>query len=119
MGIPLIIFLILLSYFLYDKVFKIYYTIWFYNKQGVFVCPRPLPILGNALQLAKAFTSTDIHSRYPMVEFMDDNLGLPVPKLAIYAIAVNPIIVISDPVFVNELYITKNKYFDKHLRIKT
>ncbi len=48
MGPFFILAAIILGYFIYEKIFKMYYIIWFYKRQGVKLCSYPLPILGDA-----------------------------------------------------------------------
>ena len=48
MGPFFILAAIILAYFIYKKIFMMYYIIWFYKRQGVKLCSYPLPILGDA-----------------------------------------------------------------------
>lgn len=82
------------------------------------MCGVPLPVFGNAFKIVKTMGRLNMFTKYPIVEFMEDCFGPKIPKLLMFVISVSPLIAIADPEIVNELYITKNKYFDKHLRIK-
>ena len=49
----LLLFLLLLGYFLYEKVYKMYAAYFYYKRQGVPVLGFPIPIFGTALKLIK------------------------------------------------------------------
>ncbi len=57
-------------------------------------------------------------TKYPIIEFFDDCFDKQVPPLCIFVVSVAPVINVSCPETINELYVTKNKYFDKNIRLE-
>jgi hypothetical protein len=107
-----------LLYFLYEKVFKLYYKYWYFTRQGIPCIGLPVPLLGNLLTLKKALKNMTPYSKSPSEEYWNMVFGPKIPKLFLDFRNPEGILVVSDPETVNELYITKNKYFDKNEKSK-
>eukprot|EP00347_Sterkiella_histriomuscorum_P009756 403340009 len=60
----------------------------------------------------------DQFSRFPLIEYWHDYFGAKLPKCFIDFRTTNGTIVINCPNMVQELYTSKNKYFDRHYREK-
>jgi hypothetical protein len=45
-----------LAYFIYWKIFMVYYKYWYYKSQGVSTLGLPWPIINNAAKMLKAFS---------------------------------------------------------------
>lgn len=118
MNIFFTAFLLAFAYFLWAYVFRMYYRYWYYKRQGIQAVAFPLPIVGNQLAFVKSCKKLDAYSRFPHVEYWHDHFGKKLPKLLLDFRTTNGSIVVNDPHIVNELYITKNKYFDRHYREK-
>ncbi|CDW78703.1 cytochrome family subfamily polypeptide 55 precursor [Stylonychia lemnae] len=109
--------LILLAlYFIYDRIYLVYYNYWYYKKQGFKPTGLPLPFLGDILTFLKVLKTQDefwedAHYEYLRHVFNDD-----IPQYSIDFRYPRGMLVITDPDFVFESYSTKNKYFEKFPR---
>lgn len=113
----LLLFILALGYFIWSKIIKMYYIYWYYSRQGIPATKFPMPIFGNSLDSQKrigALTEFDLH---PIPHLLRTTFGMKVPKVFINFRGPIPILVFTDPELLHELYITKNKYFDKEKRI--
>jgi len=110
--------LVAFAYFLWAYIFRMYYRYWYYTRQGVPAVAFPLPIIGTQHKFVKSCLELDRYSRFPHVEYWHKHLGKKLPKLLLDFRTPNGSIVVNDPRIVNELYVTKNKYFDRHYREK-
>ena len=109
-----------LGYFLVFKILKTYYVFWYYKRQGAAALSVPWPLLGNLMLIMKVFQTINIRSLRPaMVEYYHTVFGDKLPKVIMDFRNPDGTLIINDPSMVNELYVTKNKYFDKNIRSKT
>jgi cytochrome P450 len=76
----------------------------------------PLPILGNVFSIMKTKNSLTHYSQDPIVEWYNQMFDYKPPKIFMEFKNNEGAIVFNDPELVNDVYITKNKYFDKHPR---
>ena len=51
---------------------------------------------------------------YPTIEWLQHEYGNPLPPFVGVAFSKNVSLFINDPEIIQELFVTKNKYFDKH-----
>ena len=51
---------------------------------------------------------------YPTIEWLQHEYGNPLPPFVGVAFSRNVSLFINDPEIIQELFVTKNKYFDKH-----
>ena len=75
-----------------------------------------MPILGNGLQLKDGMENYDKYGYDPLIDIFVNLIGderKKLPKMFTFFRGPTPLLVINDPDAVNDLYITKNKYFDK------
>ena len=76
--------------------------------------------MGNLLLLKKAFAKQNEFSKSITVEVCESVFKDNFPKMFIdFKFPQLPTIIVNDPECVNELYVTKNKYFDKDDKTKT
>ena len=107
---------LLISYFMYTRVIRMYYLKWFYESQNIPCCKEVVPILGNMVRCDRIFRTYDTNEN-PWYVMMQEDFKDDQPKMLQWFTGYEPTILISDPDVVYELYVTKNKYFDKHPRI--
>ena len=73
---------VLILYFVYEKIFKIYYRFFYYWRQGIPSVGFPLPVLNNLLQLSKLVQITDQLKITPFEEMWYRNFpGGRLPKV--------------------------------------
>lgn len=53
----------------------------------------------------------------PWIIMVEEDFGEQQPGVLMWFTGFEPTLFISDPDMINELYVSKNKYFDKHPRI--
>lgn len=117
MNIVSVTLIVLLGYFLWHYVFKMYYRYWFYTRQGVPCVSFPLPVIGNQISFIRTVMKLDKrHARFPHIEYWHNCFGKKMPKMMIDFRTPNGTLIVNDPHIVNELYVGKNKFFDRHYR---
>ena len=52
------------------------------------------------------------------MEYLEDSFGKNVPKVVLDCKSPTPCLVFSDPECLHDLYVTKNKFFDKEPKIR-
>ena len=115
MHIIIYVLLPFLIYFIWTKVLTMYFRLIYYRRQGMPCAHIPWPLLGNIPRLFGYFTSKDIFAESPMMEYYKDAFkGKKVPGAFVDFLGYNESIFFSDPEMINEIYVTKNKYFEKH-----
>lgn len=106
----------LLALHFFINTLKMYYRLYFYTSQGVPYIYFPWPILGTNPQWIRDLPKNSLE--HPMVDLFRYKYSDKPPKIMCdFRIPVG-MIVFTDPEYVNELYVTKNKYFDKGGRMK-
>ncbi len=118
MNLLLIILAPLFLYFIYKTIY-LYYNVYYYGSQGIPLLRFPLPIVGNLPIFLKHLKNLDKYSLRPLVETFKREFKGKVPGIFIDFRTHCGTITFSDPELINEIYITKNKYFDKHIKTKT
>lgn len=103
-----------LAYFLYWKVYMVYYKYWFYKSQGITSVGIPLPLVNNGLSMLKAFSKINRVKWTVLEEYWHSASGHKVlpPILAEFS-SPNGMLIISDPELVKELYFQKNQHMEK------
>jgi hypothetical protein len=118
MQIILIILSIILLGLTYFKIIPMYLKYLYYKRQGMPVLSFPLPMIGNVLNLLKVRKTLNKYSQHVLIEWYNQTFKNKTPGIFIEFKTNEGAVIISDPELVNEIYITKNKYFDKHPRTK-
>ena len=95
---------------------RMYYRYWFYTTQGVTPTFTPWPILGTNPQWLKNLPKGS--DEHPMIDVFNKLYGDNVPPVLVDFRIPNGFLLFSDPEYIHELYVTKNKYFDKGGRMK-
>ena len=91
-----------------------YYIYWYYKRQGIPCIGFPLPVIGNLLLFRKVFSNLHQYSKTPLEEYFISVFGEgKIPPIFLDMRDPRGIIVITDPQYVDDLYIAKNKFFDK------
>jgi hypothetical protein len=103
------------SYFIvWERIIKMYYIYWFYLKQGIPCVGFPLPVVGNLLTFLKVQRRRNHYSKTPLEDYFTYVFGKgKLPPVFLDMRDPRGIIVVTDPKYVDELYIAKNKFFDK------
>jgi cytochrome P450 len=101
----------------------VYSRIYRYRKQGVPVHTFVIPFFGSFLSIV-AYLAQTKSTKYPLVGWSQytyvtkQNRKIP-PPLTMFVMARETVLVVNDPQALEELMLTKNKYFDKHPFTKT
>ena len=92
------------------------YNYWYYRRQGVpFVNPQ-YPILGNYIGFSYFLRNDAIYNHVPfqpLVQQTFDKNGKP-PSVLGVMMQSQAILILNSPEPLNDMYLTKNKYFEKH-----
>ena len=108
-----------IAYFVWSKIITMYLKMWKYQKRGIYSFSTPVPLIGNLMAIKKAMDTQNEYSKAILNEVYDLAFGENYPKMHIgFIIPQHPSIIVNDPEIVNELYVTKNKYYDKDPRSK-
>ena len=114
MSFTLIIAGLAIAYFLYSRVIRMYLKIRYYEKQGAAFCKGVVPVLGN-LPRFKHQLETYGSNDHPWVISIREDFGThKLPKVIGVFNSFEPTFFITDPLMVHDMYVTQNKYFDKH-----
>jgi hypothetical protein len=111
-----IILIPLMIYILYTRILRFYYKIYFYKFQGVPFPNLIVPFFGTLLQTSKIAKNAKNH---PVVDFCQDTFYKGkkiVPQLVGLSGGTGVALIIGRPEAAEDLFLTKNKYFDKHPR---
>ena len=101
---------------MYQRIIMMYYRYIYYRLQGIPCVGFPWPVIGNLPKFMRALKNMHQFSKTPLEEYFSEVFGPPgSPTPPIFMDFRNPhgTLVITDPHYVSELYITKNKFFDK------
>jgi cytochrome P450 len=113
---PSLLFFFLLAAIVYYFVSRIvvqYYKYWFYYKQGIHMVRGCMPLVGNIPRFLKTIKKYNTNER-PMNHIIAEDCGDKIPKIFTEFVADNPTIWVNDPNLLSDIYVTKNKYFDRH-----
>jgi hypothetical protein len=108
-------------YFLYTRIWVVYRKIHFYKKQGVPFHSGIYPVLGSFIQLKKALQNQaetggqGIHLN-DFVEEVYCKGNQQVPPIVGVVMGTYVGLFVNTPELCEEVFVTKNKYFDKHPR---
>ena len=78
----------------------------------------PLPLFGNGKKLFDYKNKMDAYSPDIFTMYLHDRHGEQLPSVIYDLKHIDGSMWINDPEIANELYVTKNKYFNKHKRTK-
>jgi hypothetical protein len=97
-------------YFLYTRVFRLYYKVWYYKRQGVPAVKGIYPCIGNlpAIVSRALDTSTNIS---PLVDVFRTEFPEGLPPVAMLVYNFTPGLYISSPELLDEVYGSKNMFF--------
>ena len=112
-GFKCLLLLLFLYHIVYRRVFRLYYLYWFYTRQGIPCVGLPWPVLGNLPTFLKSLSQMDHHSKTPLEDYFTRVFGLVTPPVFLDLRDPSGILVFTDPRYVDELYMAKNKFFDK------
>ena len=104
---------LLLTYFIYTRIVRMYLSKWYYERQGVVFVKGLVPVLGNLLRFKQSIDRgiNDV----PWVTCFKEDMGEgKLPKVLGLFNSFEVSLFITDPEMLNEVYVAKNKYFDKH-----
>ncbi len=92
-----------------------YYYYWYFKRKGIPATGFPLPFIGTLNKLGKALKMVNANSKGDYIElYWESMFGEKLPPIFIDFRAPHGVLMIQDPIFLNELYVSKNKFFDKH-----
>ena len=98
----------------WKRIIRMYYIYFYYRRQGIPCVGFPLPIVGNLLTFMKAMKTMSEYSKTPLEEYFTNAFGPDnIPPIFLDMRDPTGIIVITDPKYLDDLYIAKNKFFDK------
>lgn len=82
------------------------------------MCPKMFPLLGHVPQMALMLLKKDSEEA-PLLRVLDSfSYDKKKPPITCVYLAFTPTLIINDHLILNELYMAKNKYFDKHDLVK-
>ena len=92
-----ILFLAAFLYFLWTKILRLYYMYWFYTRQGFRCTSFPLPVVGNALVMARSMKGRTEYSETLMTEYLTQSFGKAIPYYVVDLTAGSGFLILSDP----------------------
>ena len=102
-------------YFIYTRLVAFYLKKWYYERQGVQVPKGLVPVFGHLPRFKQLMDKyAPETSEAPWALCLREDFGNNVPKIVAMYNSYTPILYVSDPDAVNDLFVVKNKYFDKH-----
>ena len=104
---------ILLAYFIYTRIIRMYLKKWYYESQGVVFVKGVVPVLGN-LPRFKKIMDKGINDVPWFTCINEDMGGGKLPKVIGLFNSYEVSLFITDPEMMNEVYLNKNKHFEKH-----
>lgn len=109
----------LIGLFIWKYIINPYIEFFFYWKQGIAYLGFPLPVIGNLKRIKGIMDDKSIKEKAHTFLKIHDHVfdGRP-PKIFMEFRGPNVILNISDCKLLDDLYITKNKYFDKEGKMK-
>ncbi|CDW86900.1 cytochrome p450 [Stylonychia lemnae] len=108
--LPLIL---LIAYFVWDRYIRVKLRINYYEKQGIQFPGGFVPFFGSYPKLIK-FIEEHKPKQYPIIDFINHTQGSNPPTYTGMLIARQLCLIINRHEPLQDLFITKNKYFDKH-----
>ena len=72
-----------------------------------------MPFVGNLPKQERALRTVDLQKKNPIEHHLFSPFGGHIPKVLMDFRGPTLILVVNDPHIMNELYVTKNKFFDK------
>jgi hypothetical protein len=111
-NIFLIILELALIWFVHTRVVMLYYKKWYYERQGVPFVKGVKPVLGHLIRMMYAMMNSKTND-HPLSIIVKEDFPEKVPGIFGVFNGFEPSLFISDLDMLNDLYITKNKYFDK------
>mmetsp|Transcript_25634 Transcript_25634/g.19392 ORF Transcript_25634/g.19392 Transcript_25634/m.19392 type:complete len:97 (-) Transcript_25634:195-485(-) len=91
-----------------------YYKYYYYSSQGMSMFPVPIPVLGNVLDLRASLKRATGTFPHPALAALHTFFKGKMPPAACDFRFPDGVITFSDPELVNEIYLAKNKFYDKH-----
>ena len=113
--------LAIFAYFFYTRIWLVYSKINYYKKQGIPFHDGIYPIIGSYLQIMKFAKNKDrkIISGSEMIDFVFETYFKDpnnIPPIVGLVFGSTVVLLVCRPEPAEELFLTKNKYFDKHPR---
>jgi len=103
-----------LYYIVWERIIRLYYIYWYYRRQGIPSVGFPFPVVGNLPLFLKSLYGMTAKSKTPLEDYFTAVFGPgKLPPLFLDMRHPKGILVVTGPQYVDELYIGKNKYFDK------
>ena len=72
-----------------------------------------MPVFGHFLKILE-FEKKHHPVLYPIIAYIQDEFGTPPPKITGIVFSSKPCLILNSPDVMTDLFVTKNKYFDKH-----
>ena len=96
---------------------------WFYSRQGkdvAIVTPRFMPVFGNLFNILQSYLKSrrEGDNYHILKHMLDETVPRESRASAVCFISNSAFVSVSDPAVVQDLYTTKNKYFDKAPLVK-
>ena len=110
-------FFLFVTYLIYTRVVCFYISKSFYSNQGILIPQGAIPVLGH-LPRFRELMSKASHKRTPWLMLMNEEHKDKIPGIHVIFHSFTPTLHINDPEILNELFVIKNKYFDKHPRFR-
>jgi cytochrome P450 len=91
------------------------YNYWYYKKQGVAFVGPMLPIIGNFFKVCQVMQTEPTPDFVPFMPILEENYGKggDFPEVCCFMMQSQPLIVLNSAQALTDVYVTKNKFFDK------
>ena len=109
----------IISYILYQTVFKMYFSYFYFKRQGVPSIGFPLPFIGTMHKLAKFINFVEF-SRGPLYEAFYSAFGSDtiLPPMFVYFFGTSASIFVQDEKMAQDFFVKYNKIFTKSGRYR-
>lgn len=109
----------LIGLFIWKYLINPYIEFFFYWKQGIAYLGVPLPVIGNLKKIKSIMDDKSIKEKaHSFLKIHDHVFDSKPPKIFMEFRGPNVALNISDCKLLDDLYIKKNKYFDKDVKMK-
>ena len=105
---------ILVAYFIYTKGIRMFIKKRYYESQGARFIRGEVPVLGHLLRFKQILEGAPTNDHPWHTSVVEDFGTGKLPKVIGMFNSFEPCLFVTDPKMINEMYVSKNKFFDKH-----
>lgn len=105
---------IVLSYLFYSRIVRVYSALIYYKLQGVPFHWDIWPVVGCIPTVWYIDNYDNKVGQHPVARFVDKLHNYDPPSIAGVLFSYKVCLIVNKPDVINDLFLTKNKFFDKH-----